>query len=693
MQIGSLRIANGLWKFRRALNPEHKMRRLLQLSSLIIFCIATAVSAQVRPVYVGGGVQGAFNMHQLSLPVYRGDTLCGVFENGNSILPNGFLTYEQPLGDPAESFWIAPRLHLNSLGALITTPATDNARVRSPIDSSLVASSRVHHLDASILAAGLDLFFKYPLSSRLFVVVGPSVNYLLRRDATRTEIITDPAGATFGNGSNTRTLETGQIANSASIMATGTLGASLDLPIASKVVLAPELSLTFPINSIRTDYKWKVLSVSLGAALKFNIAKEPQLQVIVQPPPPPPEKPKSEFAGTIKISGVMKDSAGNEREFARPELRVEEFARREAYPTLNYIFFDAVRSDIPARYHLLQQPEAESFDPQMLSGKSSLEVYHEALNVLGYRLKQNPKTQITITGTNSMAGTEATMPALAKQRAEAVKNYLTTIWRIDPTRIQVASVALPKNASSTTTAQGVEENRRVEITSNDPAFLDPLTIETIDRTMNPPKIRIRRTESSRYPLEGNEMVLSQGGKDLMRVTGTQAVADWTPTSDQLPRTDAPMIATLRLKDDQGATFEAADTATVQQVTIKRKREERVKDKIIERYNLITFDFDKADLDQRSKRVISEIAESVTSNDRIAIQGYTDMTGEQQHNFELSTTRAKNVEAALRSALGDRNTNITFQTEGHGMLNLVDNQLPEGRFLSRTVFVQLEKPVQ
>src|SRR6266511_4084955 len=125
------------------------MRRLVfHLSSLIAILITTSVTAQVRPVYVGAGVQGAFNIHELNLPVYRDDQLCGVFQSGTSILPNGFLTYEQPLGEPAESFWIAPRLHLNSLGALITTPATDNARIRNPIDSSLVSSSRVHHLDA-----------------------------------------------------------------------------------------------------------------------------------------------------------------------------------------------------------------------------------------------------------------------------------------------------------------------------------------------------------------------------------------------------------------------------------------------------------------------------------------------------------------------------------------------------------------
>src|SRR5947209_9721102 len=89
---------------------------LLFLSSF--FCWKDA-AAQQPPMYLGGGLTIGFNLHDLNVPVYRGgDTLCGIFQSGNSILPTGFLTFETPLGDPAHSFWIAPRLHLAGLGAL-----------------------------------------------------------------------------------------------------------------------------------------------------------------------------------------------------------------------------------------------------------------------------------------------------------------------------------------------------------------------------------------------------------------------------------------------------------------------------------------------------------------------------------------------------------------------------------------------
>src|ERR1019366_642807 len=94
------------------------------VSAIALFLIFTQplVRAQQRPIYVGGGLAVGLNLHSLNLPVYRGDTLCGVFTSGTSIAPSGNLLFETPLGDPEHSLWVTPRLHLSSLGGLITTP-------------------------------------------------------------------------------------------------------------------------------------------------------------------------------------------------------------------------------------------------------------------------------------------------------------------------------------------------------------------------------------------------------------------------------------------------------------------------------------------------------------------------------------------------------------------------------------------
>jgi outer membrane protein OmpA-like peptidoglycan-associated protein len=322
-----------------------------------------------------------------------------------------------------------------------------------------------------------------------------------------------------------------------------------------------------------------------------------------------------------------------------------------------------------------------------------LDVYHDELNILGKRMRMEPTISITLTGSNANTGTELNATELSQKRAEAVKEYLSSTWGIDPKRITVTAQNLPRNPSSVDTREGAEENRRVEITSKDPSVLDPLTVTTIDRTMNPPKIRVYNERHSRYSLTHDELTLTEGDKTLATFPSPYPVQDWVPSPTELPTTTTGLVATLHLRDSLGTEFTKSDTARIEQLTIRRKREERVQDKIIEHYNLITFDFDKADLDTRSQRAIKEIAKSVTPNDKIVIRGYTDMTGERAHNLELSDARAKAVETALRNALGERATSVRFDVAGLGQTNLVDNGVPEGRFLSRTVFVELQKPVQ
>jgi outer membrane protein OmpA-like peptidoglycan-associated protein len=673
-------------------------------SALALFLIIAqpVVRAQQRPIYVGGGLAVGLNLHSLNLPVYRGDTLCGVFTSGSSILPNGSLLFETPLGDPAHSLWVTPRLHLSGLSALITTPATDQAQARNPTDSSLVTVSQEYKLNSTLLSLGADLFVKYPLTPSLFLMGGPSLSYLLRRDATLNEVITSPPNALYNNGTQSQPVlnsgtnnSTGPIQNNSSILASFTLGASLDIRLSPKVVLAPELTVSLPINSIRTDYNWHVTTIAFGAELKFDVAPEPKMEVVQPPPPPPPPPaPKSEMTASVRISGVTTDSAGVEHEIPDPTIRVEEFERHEAYPALNYIFFDDGSAKIPSRYHLLDTSTAGSaFQIDSLTGKSTIEIYHEELNIVGKRLSENPGVTVTLTGTNSQSSKEATDSSLALQRAKSIQQYLHNVWQIDSSRITVTSEGLPTSPSTVTTKDGSEENRRVEITSSDPSLLDPLAIETVDRTMNPPTIRMRSTESSRITLAENTLTLSQGNRILTSYRDPGPMEQWHPLQDDLPRTDSSIIATLHLTDSIGGQMVATDTTNVNLVTVRKKREERTKDKILEHYNLITFSFDRSDLGDRSLRVISEIASSVTPGTRIVIRGYTDITGESSHNLELSQARAKAVESALRQSLGGKVASVSFQSQGEGQFDLVDNRLPEGRFLSRTVFVELQKPVQ
>jgi outer membrane protein OmpA-like peptidoglycan-associated protein len=680
----------------------------------------------ILPMYVGGGISGVFNDHSTSLPVYRSvGTLCGEFTGGNSILPDGWLLFETPLGQSRSSLWMAPRLELSDESATLTTRATDDVRGRDPVDSSLVATRRVHELALVLIGAGADLFVAYPITSSLYLFGGPSVSWLLTHDIEQTERITEPSNAVFvAEGSASRTIASGEMPNTNQLQASLTAGTRLDIPLSSRVLIAPELSVTLPLSSLRSDVAWHITRIALGVGLKFDVSTEPELVVVRQPEAP---KPTSEMSGTVALSGVI-DSAGKEIEIPNPQLRVEETARREAYPLLNYVFFDSGSSVIPSRYDM-QQSVADTFTYASLSSKSELQAYHEILNVIGKRLQDNPSSTIALTGSappivssvpapkkptakaqngkpiKGRSATPAAEPSttretlnpIARARAEAVKSYLVSTWKIDGGRISTAGTSTPRNAASNDTKEGREENNRVEITSSDPALLEPVAFETVDRAMNPPKLRIRTTLASKYPLKQYTLSLAQGDRTLVQFNSAHDIQDWTPAERDLPSTAEPLRITLSLRDSLGTSLVTSDSAHIDQLTIKRKREERLKDKIIERYNLITFDFDKADLDDRSQRIVTSIARDVTPGDKIDLRGYTDLVGEAAHNQKLSEDRAQAVRSALIAAIGSDklagDRPVAIEASGEGRADIVDNHLPEGRFLSRTVQVRIERPIQ
>lgn len=694
---------------------------LISRTSLVLILALMAVSSQAQtnseqlakalgfssqghiPTYVGAGIAGVYNSHTTDFPVYRTasplsgtgtvDLLCANFTKGNSIMPDAWLLYERPLGATVQSLWMAPRLHVMGMGGTLKTAGLDNVRGRDPVDSSLVTMSTEHQLDASLLGLGADLFVKYPLMENVYLFGGPTLAWLLRSDATETERITTPTNAVFASdGTSERTLATGEIPNARKFQAAITLGGNVDIALSKRVFLTPEVSIALPLTDIRTDVSWRVTRIAVGASIKFDIAPDETLVPIVVQREPEKPKPVGKIEAKLELNGVI-DSAGKEIEVPDLQLRVEETESLELFPLLNSVFFARGESSIPNRYHLLTPAAADTFQTSQLTGLSEMERYHDVLNVLGLRLRQSA-SKATIAGSAAGGDAGAAPKGLGLARANAVKNYLVSTWKIDPSRLTTTERDVPTNPSIPATPESQEENDRVTITSDDLALLAPVRISTVERSLNIPKLRIRTTYTSRYPLTTYSLSLTQGDKLLAQFNSVHPVQDWTPAASQLPSTNEPLAITLNLKDSVGTTLIARDSARVEQLTIQKKREERVRDTIREQYNLVTFDFDKSDLDARSRSIVSDVAQHVTPGDRIQVRGYTDLLGDAAHNLQLSESRAGAVRDALIAAIGtERAQSVSIDASGLGRANLVDNRYPEGRFLSRTVQILIERPIQ
>lgn len=96
---------------------------------------------------------------------------------------------------------------------------------------------------------------------------------------------------------------------------------------------------------------------------------------------------------------------------------------------------------------------------------------------------------------------------------------------------------------------------------------------------------------------------------------------------------------LTVKDNEGQTVTKRAVIPVVELPFEKKRDEKLADKVIDRYSLILFDFDKADFDKRNQSILSFIKKRISSDAQVSITGFTDQTGDEEHNMKLAQMRA------------------------------------------------------
>ena len=103
---------------------------------------------------------------------------------------------------------------------------------------------------------------------------------------------------------------------------------------------------------------------------------------------------------------------------------------------------------------------------------------------------------------------------------------------------------------------------------------------------------------------------------------------------------------------------------------------------------ILFDVDKADLKAPSRQELAKLATILNkyADTNIMLAGYTDSTGSDEHNLELSRRRAEAVAVYLASRNVSR---ARMSVEGYGKRDPVaSNDTPEGRAQNRRVEVAI-----
>lgn len=695
-----------------------------------LFVVGTQPSLAQHPFAVG--VMGAYagNIHRADFRSFPGvPNCCPVFESG---FGNGLslaLLGRLPLADALRA---ELRVGYTGLSGLLLRRESTTVSGNQP-------GVFEHTVDASLAAITLEPIVAYNVIADLHGFVGAHMGVVTTSLFDQQEELVEPSTGTFPGGARIRNEVLGADIPDAAALRIGLMaGLQWDLPMNTTKTLrfVPEVSYTLGLTSVVGPLSWNVDQLRIGASVVWTPDRQAEP---VKPAEPVRRIREERLVDTVTIAvapsevgftpGVEEvtetiDESGTEVLVTRTTRRtdtlrvvrrssiaatitangvnangsespsfvidVEEFASVMMNPLLGYVFFDEGQSGLPARYHRIDQSQTASFREDNVNSAEKLPTYYHLLNIVGSRLRTTSNATITLVGCNADVGSEASNIKLSTQRAEEVRGYLLDVWGISPQRIRLQSRNLPEKAANSQSPDGAQENRRVELLSDDLSIVAPVITRDTVRSISPPSVRIRPSVKADRPIARWSVTLQQGDGMLKTFEGSgtpPGLLDWNVQQEQSthPRSDQPITYRLDVVDDDGNRVEASGVLDVKLLTITRKRTERMADKEIDRFSLILFDVRSADLSASNAAIVDLIKPYVRPSSTVTLTGLTDRLGNVGQNQVLAEDRARSAAGAL----GVASTGII---RGVGNAKTYAPELPEGRLYTRTVDIVIETPV-
>lgn len=565
-----------------------------------------------------------------------------------------------------------------------------------------------HKLDGTFSTVSIEPTLSLRFAGILFVSTGVNIGTMISSNYSQLQQISEPAGkGTFldknGDDSHKRTRNeySGKLPNPLTIISP-MIGASAEFPlnIQRTMLIVSEIFYQIGLTNILKDITWKTNILRLGLSLKYSPGKKKEIPSIPiqeekkeEAPVVITEIPKKNEQKPIDTPKVQIVAVGVEPkgiEVPNPILRIEEFTSTIMTSLLNYIFFAPNSSEILPRYTRLDKNQTEDFTPEKVNSADKLSTYYYILNIIGKRMQQKPTSKITLTGCVNDYAEEKGNLTLARNRAERIKSYIMNVWGISPTRITVKEQLLPAKPSNVMTTDGSEENRRVEITTDDEELLAPIITNDTLRTVNYPIIRFKPIVPSEIDSKQWTITAAQNSRTIKEFSGKDAPppkVDWQLSDKStIPRYSAPVEFTFAVKDEANTVIKNSGELQIDIVSLSKKRSEKRGDMEIDMYSLILFDVKSAELTPANKSIMQLIKPRIKKDASVVVMGYTDRVGELTFNLSLAESRAKSIAAFL-----GKSYDVTTVSKGNS--NLYDNNLPEGRFYSRTVEIEVQTPVK
>jgi outer membrane protein OmpA-like peptidoglycan-associated protein len=657
--------------------------RHIRSGAALLVIAATAASAQApRPraedvAFRLGAIAGMTrNTHDTRASVFTGGAECGAFNSGTG---NGYV-----FGVSGEFPLLGGLLDLAAL-ATVAERGGDFGDVTSgglpvldPNTDTYTELVRRHTYAAQLRAFIAELGVRVmPIASLpMYVRATTAVAFPLAPTYEQKEEILSPTGVLYPETNRAeRDVASGAIANTTQFAAlAGTIG--YDLPLGPRLTVAPEISYYYPIGDVTSSYRWRISTLQGAINAKWSFGGHVPEPIVEAPVVEEPTALPEPVASTLAPSS---------------SLALTQTVVTETFPILPYIFFDEGSSTLSPRYMRVGETDRAAFREEALP-RRSLAAYYELLNIVGHRLDETPGARITLKGTaDSREGkVPGALNNLARARAQAVKDYLVKVWSIDPARIDVVTSDRPTHPSSTVYQEGWHENRRVEIASTRDDVLRPILHRRFNEFTVEPSTAVFAGGSS-GPIDAWEMRVMAGSEVVWQTESIGAPPErltWpiddaaTEKIGQAVGTNDSLRCELTLVPKSGDPVTRVVTMPVTKTLQPYE---------ISRLSLIVFDFDRAEINDQNRRMVSSfVSGSIASNSTASITGSTDRLGEASHNQQLSQLRAEAVRSLI---VAERPTASITRVEGIGPSKLpYDNDLPEGRYYCRTVAVEVMTPI-
>lgn len=464
------------------------------------------------------------------------------------------------------------------------------------------------------------------------------------------------------------------------------IGAGYTYALNKTTFLSPELSFRFPFNSVASQPdagefffdEFNVPQVRLGLSLTFSLDPKEE-----------DEMPKDDDYINVGFQSIRYyDKEGNTR--ALRNIAVEEVQYTELFPLIPYIFYEEGTAE-PRKNTQTLSAGVETGEFQIAKLEpDAIGINNSTIDIIGRRMQENESSELTIIGTLDNKDEKGNVD-LALDRANFVKDYLVMNYSVDPFRINVETRMSPVNPSSDRVPEGIAENRRAELKSDD-ELLSPILIkDEMQRIPEPSMIEFVPFVESSQPVKNWKMEISQSDRLIRTYEGEDRPTNiqWNIVPNELDAGSVPVDYLFTAETVNGADDISTGSIPVEFISITKKKSEDRADKVISKYSLNLFPFNSSDISGKDKSILDEnVIPEISAGSTVQIYGYTDKIGDANYNKKLAMERAESVKKYLASKAKD----AKYEVFGVGeSVELFDNSTPIGRHLSRTVQIYVITP--